>query len=115
MRQAFEPKAPPLEKRWQAIGEVKAAGVAVGICVTPMLPLADPMAFVERLASFAPDVLVAQHFHDSRGGFGADTAARARVELDRRRWTEADYRRCVEVLQRRVRVYEAEAGFFPPP
>src|SRR5262245_43655147 len=89
MRQAFEPKAPPLERRWQAIAQVKAAGVAVGICVTPMLPLEDPEAFVQRLVRFAPDVLVTQHFHDSGGGFGADTGEAARRLLAQRRWTES--------------------------
>ena len=54
---------------------MRAAGVPVGVCVTPMLPLADPAAFVARLAAFRPDVLVTQDFHDSNGGFGADTAA----------------------------------------
>jgi DNA repair photolyase len=115
VRQAFEPKAPPLERRWEAIAAVKAAGVSVGICVTPMLPLAEPEAFVERLAVFGPDVLVTQHFHDGGGGFGADTGAAARRLLAERRWTEEDYRRCVERLRRRVQVYEAEVGFFPPP
>src|SRR5580704_5726563 len=57
VRQTFEPKAPALEKRWQAAAEVKASGVAVGICVTPMLPLEDPDGFVQRLAAFKPDVL----------------------------------------------------------
>ena len=46
VRQAFEPKAPPLEKRWEAAEAVRAAGVAVGICVTPMLPLQGPDVFV---------------------------------------------------------------------
>ncbi|MCS7047456.1 MAG: radical SAM protein, partial [Gemmataceae bacterium] len=73
VRRAFEPKAPPLERRWQAIESARAAGIAIGICVTPMLPLLNPEAFVERLARFRPAVLVVQDFHDSRGGFGADT------------------------------------------
>jgi DNA repair photolyase len=115
VRQAFEPKAPPVEKRWAAAAEAKAAGLSVGICVTPMLPLEDPSGFVERLAAFAPEVLVTQHFHDSGGGFGADTADTARALLQERRWTEDDYQRCVELLGRSLRVYEAEAGFFPPP
>src|SRR5437879_428869 len=46
VRRTFEPKAPPLEKRWEAIQQVRAAGVPVGVCVTPMLPLDDPAAFV---------------------------------------------------------------------
>src|SRR5207249_8611663 len=69
VRQAFEPKAPPLERRWQALAEIKAAGIAVGVCVTPMLPLENPAAFVQRLVEFRPDVLVTQDFHDSHGGF----------------------------------------------
>src|SRR5688572_18338376 len=39
VRRAFEPKAPPLERRWEAVAAVRAAGIAVGVCVTPMLPL----------------------------------------------------------------------------
>jgi hypothetical protein len=79
-----------------------------------MLPLEDPEGFVARLAAFRPDVLVTQHFHDSGGGFGADTGAAARRILAERGWTEEDYRRCVERLRRHLRVHEAEAGFFPP-
>ena len=111
---AFEPKAPPLEKRWETAEAVRAAGVAVGICVTPMLPLKDAEAFVERLTAFGPDVLVTQDFHDSGGGFGADTGAAARRLLAERRWTAEDYRRVVEMLRARRTVYESEEGFFPP-
>jgi DNA repair photolyase len=114
VRQTFEPKAPTLEKRWQAAAEVKAAGIAVGICVTPMLPLEDTDGFVARLTAFKPDVLVTQYFHDSGGRFGADTAEAARILLRQRRWTEDDYQRCVALLKRYLQVYEAEAGFFPP-
>jgi len=114
VRQAFEPKAPPLERRWQAAEEIQAAGVPVGICVTPMLPLDDPDSFVDRLARFKPDVLVTQDFHDSGGGFGADTGKVARRRLAERNWTNDDYQRCVERLSGTLRVYEGEAGFFPP-
>ena len=33
VRGQFEPKAPPLEKRWEALRQVKEAGIAVGVCV----------------------------------------------------------------------------------
>jgi DNA repair photolyase len=114
VRRAFEPKAPPLEKRWEAVAAVRAAGVPVGVCVTPLLPLEDPTAFVARLVALRPDVLVTQEFHDAGGGFGADTAPAARALLAERRWAPDDYRRCVEELRRHLHVYEAEAGFFPP-
>jgi DNA repair photolyase len=114
VRQMFEPKAPPLEKRWEAIRAVQAAGLGVGICVTPMLPLEDPEAFAQRLVAFRPDVLVTQDFHDSGGGFGADTGAAARRLLKEKRWTQGDYQQCVSYLQGQMRVYEGESGFFPP-
>lgn len=114
VRQTFEPKAPPLERRWDAIAQVRAAGVPVGICVTPMLPLDNPDAFVDRLIAFRPDVLVVQDFHDSGGGFGADTGQAARRLLKGSGWNAAAYRRVHAVLAARLEVYEGEAGFFPP-
>jgi DNA repair photolyase len=114
VRQAFEPKAPPLERRWEAVAAIRAAGVPVGICVTPMLPLENPVAFVERLTRLRPDVLVTQEFHDACGGFGADTGEAARRLLAERRWTADDYLRCVEQLRQHLHIYEGEEGFFPP-
>src|SRR5262249_11140111 len=114
VRRAFEPKAPPLEKRWQAIAQVKAAGILVGLCVTPMLPLDDADSFVSRLVDFNPGVLVTQDFHDSGGGFGADTGAGARKLLESSAWWAASYRRCVEKLSKLRQTFEGEAGFFPP-
>lgn len=114
VRQAFEPKAPPLERRWQAVAELKKAGLSVGICVTPMLPLADAEQFVQRLAAVRPDVVVVQDFHDSCGGFGANTGAVARLLLAERGWTTENYRLCVERLEQFLPIFEGEAGFFPP-
>jgi DNA repair photolyase len=114
VRQAFEPKAPPLERRWQAIAKVREAGVPVGICVTPTLPLGDRRAFLHRLVAFRPEVLVVQDFHDSGGGFGADTGAEAKRLLVQSSWSSKDYATWVEALAREIRVYEGEAGFFPP-
>ena len=114
VREVFEPKAPPLERRWDALVQARAAGVAVGICVTPMLPLDDPGAFVDRLVDFAPEVLVVQDFHHSGGGFGADTGAEARRLLTRSNWSAESYERTRDALGQRLRVYEAEEGFFPP-
>jgi DNA repair photolyase len=112
---AFEPKAPPLERRWQAAAELQAAGLAVGLCLTPLLPLADPTAFAQRVAAFRPDVLVVQDFHDAGGRFGADTGAEARRLLATTHWSPDDY--CAFLARVRNQlpiVYEGEAGFFPP-
>lgn len=115
VRRQFEPKAPPLERRWEALGLLRDAGVPVGVCVTPTLPLDDADGFANRLAAFSPDVLVVQDFHDAEGRFGADTGAVARQLLAASGWGPADYRRFVERLRETVTVFEGEAGFFPPP
>ncbi|HEY1376138.1 MAG TPA: radical SAM protein [Gemmataceae bacterium] len=112
---AFEPKAPALERRWQAAAELRAAGLAVGLCLTPLLPLDDPAAFADRVAVFGPEVLVVQDFHDAGGRFGADTGAEARQLLAASSWTTADYQSFLARLRGRLpAVYEGESGFFPP-
>ena len=114
VRRAFEPKAPLLENRWQVIEKVRAAGISIGICVTPLLPLARPEAFIDRVISAHPDVLVVQEFHDSKGGFGADTRPAARQLLAKSNWSPTDYQTVVYELRRRRQVFEGESGFFPP-
>ena len=114
VRLVFEPKAPPLERRWQAATAAHSAGLPVGICVTPMLPLENADAFVRRLVEFKPDVLVVQDFHDSGGAFGADTGAAAKRLLSERVWTVKQYEECIARIQVQTAVYEGESGFFPP-
>jgi len=114
VRMLFEPKAPPLEKRWQAILELQAEGIQVGICVTPTLPIEDPDSFAKRLAHFGPQLLVCQSFHDAGGRFGADTRDEARELLTTMKWGPQDHGQFVERLKRDQTVYEGESGFFPP-
>ncbi len=115
VRQQFEPKAPPLEKRWEALRQVKDAGIPVGVCVTPTLPIENVDTFARRIAEFKPDVVVCQDFHDAGGRFGADTGVTARDLLAGIGWGPADYRRFVNRLRHSVTVFEGETGFFPPP
>jgi DNA repair photolyase len=114
VRATFEPKAPPLEARWEAIHTARAAGIPIGICVTPMLPLQNVAHFVDRLCQFNPEVLVTQDFHTSQGGFGADTGAKAREILRECPWGPEEYQHCRGMLRERREVFEGEAGFFPP-
>ena len=115
VRVRFEPKAPALERRWDALSQLKDAGIAVGVCVTPTLPVEDPDAFARRIADLAPAVLVCQDFHDAGGQFGADTGEEARHLLAEIGWGASDYRRFVDRLRCDFTVFEGEAGFFPPP
>jgi hypothetical protein len=84
--------------------------------VTPTLPLADLAGFARRLAGFGPAVVVTQQFHDSGGGFGADTGPEARRLLGERGWSDRDYESFVGELRARLpAVYGGEEGFSPPP
>ena len=114
VRKVFEPKAPPLQARWQAAQALKKSGISVGICVTPVLPMNDPAEFGRRLADFRPDVAVVEDFHDTQGKFGGDTGAAAKRTLAGRGWGVKEYEACVLELRKHLFVYEGEKGFFPP-
>lgn len=114
VRMAFEPKAPPLAKRWEAVELLIASSVSVGICVTPTLPIEDTESFADRIAGAGAEVVVTQDFHDAHGGFGADTGAGAKELREQRNWTVADYRRFADALRKRITTFEGEKGFFPP-
>jgi DNA repair photolyase len=115
VRQQFEPKAPPLEKRWEAVRELRQSGISVGLCVTPTLPIESIEGFAQRITEFKPDVLVCQDFHDAQGRFGADTGEGARQLLADMEWGPKNYRDLVHRLRQDLRVYEGAEGFFPPP
>ena len=115
VRQVFESKAPPLEKRWEALDELRRARIPVAICITPTLPIENVEVFAQRLGEFRPEVLVVQDFHDAAGRFGADTGEQARRLLGESGWSPLDYRRFRDRLRRDQIVHEGEAGFFPPP
>lgn len=114
VRKSFEPKAPPLEDRWAAVGAVRQAGVPVGLCVTPTLPLENPDAFADRLIAAAPAVLVVQDFHAAGGKFGADTGSVALQLAKESDWNEVRFRDFVTRLREGYAVFEGESGFFPP-
>ena len=116
-RTLFEPKAPPLERRWLALTECRAAGIPTGLCVTPTLPITDVRSFVGRICDAKPDVLVIQDFHDAAGRFGADTSPEARRRAAELRWDAASYAAFAAELRAAYpsTMYEGEAGFFPPP
>lgn len=114
VRLAFEPKSPPLQKRWKAVHSLLEANIHVGICVTPTLPLEDIDHFADRLATARADVLVVQDFHNAAGGFGADTSAAAKSLARGLGWNADRYRAFTERLRDMTTCFEGEAGFFPP-
>jgi DNA repair photolyase len=115
IRKAFEPKAPPLEARWEAARHLKALGIPVGLCLTPLLPVADHAAFADRVAGFGAEVVVVQEFHDAPRGWGADTADEAVGMARRFDPSGSGYLLMLRSFKERgVDYHEGESGFFPP-
>ncbi len=114
VRELLEPKSPSYEKRWLASQQVKEAGIKIGICITPVLPLENPERFAERIIALGASVVVTQEFHDAGGAFGADTSPDALMLAKKLEWNQEKYRKFVELLRQHTRVYEGEKGFFPP-
>lgn len=68
------PPASSVEARLAAAGALRDAGLFTVVCVSPLLPLADPTAFFDRIAASA-DACVIDHFV---GGDGTPDGARTR-------------------------------------
>lgn len=115
VRLAFEPKAPPLEARWEAARTLRERGIPVGLCLTPLLPVANPGAFAARVARAGADVVVVQEFHAAKGAFGADTTHEALALAGKMDPEGAGYGLMLRSLRGQgVELREGEAGFFPP-
>jgi DNA repair photolyase len=80
VRKRFEPSCASIDRRLEAIAAVKAAGIATTVCVVPMLPLADPASFAERLRATRANSFYAYPFRFSDKPFSASTRKWA-VEL----------------------------------
>lgn len=111
---SLEPKAPPLKKRWQTLEELSLAGIPLGICVTPTLPIRDPDSFSQRILALKPVVVVIQKFHQSGGSFGADTPQKARESLANWQDSHHPLEELQSHLQGKCLLKEGEEGFFPP-
>lgn len=117
VRKRYEPTCPSIDRRLDAIQRVAEAGIPIGICVTPMLPLRDPEGFGRRLAGLGAAVYVAQPFKapaSGRGAMVAGTRDAASALAAAEGWNEAAYRLAFRVLRSALpHLYEGRPGFMP--
>lgn len=66
------PHAGPIERRFAACAELRAAGIRTVVTVSPLLPIVDPERFFGRIAEVA-DACVLDHYI---GGDGSEDGAR---------------------------------------
>lgn len=117
VRKRYEPTCPSIERRIEAIAEVAQAGVPIGVRVTPMLPLRDPVAFGERLAALGAAVYVAQPFKpkaSQRGAMSAGTRDAASALAEAEGWDSRAYARAFRELRSALpHLHEGRSGFMP--
>jgi DNA repair photolyase len=100
------PHASPVERRFQASAELKAAGLQTVITVSPLLPLRDPEAFFARVAECAGAVVI-DHFIQGDGTPDGRRTLRTRLPeamaaLDPASVSIAYRDRCVEIARRHL-------------
>lgn len=117
VRKRYEPTCPSIERRIEAIHEVANAGVPIGICVTPMLPLRDPTGFGRHLAALGAAVYVAQPFKaraSARGSMAAGTRDAASALAEAEGWDARAYAQAFTELRSALpHLHEGRAGFMP--
>lgn len=114
VQRAFEPHCPSPQRRLRAIRTVREAGIATSITMTPLLPVESPERFIDDLLETGVSHFVVQPFHINRGQFVAGTRPAALRLVEEIGWSDADYRRLVELMRHRLpRLEEGREGFAP--
>ena len=114
VQSAFEPQCPTSEKRLRAITLVHEAGINCSITMTPLLPVAHPLAFAKRLRDTGIQHFVVQPFHAERGRFVAGTRERAMSLTQEMGWDDIAYRKTVDILRANLpHLDEGREGFAP--
>jgi DNA repair photolyase len=99
VRKRFEPGCASIDRRFAALEEIAAAGIPVGVSVSPMLPIADPVAFARRIRALRPAMLYSQPFLPPGREFAASTRANALPIAREYGWTEAECARVVAAMR----------------
>jgi DNA repair photolyase len=72
------PPAATVERRLEALAELREAGIAAVATVAPLLPIADPVGFFARIAECA-DAVVIDHFVGGDGSAGGSRTLRTQL------------------------------------
>ena len=99
VRKVYEPACASIEKRLEAVERLVAAGIAVQVCVSPMLPMHDPEAFGKRLSAMGVTGVSASSFHTIKGDFAAGTREGALSISAAMDWGPREFRQTVQALR----------------
>jgi len=114
IRKRFEPGCASIERRLQAVRELIDAGLKVNVCISPMLPIEDPIRFARTLRDLGAHNYVTGYFHTSDKLFASGTGKEAIAIAKEMGWTYGRYQRVRETLRTLVPGFEgATRGFGP--
>lgn len=100
-RKRFEPACASIERRMEAIAEIKEAGIRTAISIAPMLPITNPEAWARKLQALRADAYWAGYFHTPTDrAFTASTGEAALRIAQEFEWNRRTYDRTVTELQR---------------
>ncbi len=98
-RKRFEPSCASIERRLDALRELRDAGIRTGVSVSPMLPIDDPVGFARTLRELEADVYWTGYFHSSDRLFASNTGKKA-LEIGKEMgWTRERFERTKQILQ----------------
>ncbi|MEX0750148.1 MAG: radical SAM protein [Dehalococcoidia bacterium] len=115
-RLRYEPHCPSIDVRFEAIREVRDAGIPIGVSISPMLPLRDPRRFGERLATLDAAEYVSQFMKGNRSRFRAGSTIDALRKMREDRWDTDNYDRARDCVQHALGsrpLLESEDGYRP--
>jgi DNA repair photolyase len=114
IRKCFEPSCASIERRLNALRELKDAGIQIGACVSPMLPIQDPIQFARTLRELDADRYATVYFHSSDRLFASNTGKKA-VDIAREMgWNREKFERTKSILQQLVPKMGAAPNAFAP-
>ncbi len=102
VRKAFEPACASIERRLQAVAEVRRAGIPANVWVSPMLPIENPARFARRILETGASGVSTSWFHFSDRPFASSTRPEAVRLLEEWKWNEAEHRKAAAELRRHL-------------
>ena len=98
IRKRFEPSCASIDRRFEALEEVSAAGIPVCVCISPMLPIENPRRFARRIMELNPAHVFTSYFHESNRQFASSTRPGAFSIAKEFGWRRDDYSRVLREL-----------------
>lgn len=118
VRRRYEPHCASIETRLRAAECIAAAGVSVGISISPMLPIEDARAFADRIARAGASGCVTQYMKPPNVRFAAGSPSEALGKLREDGWSMQRFRATCDVIrgtlaEHGMRLYEGKNGYAP--